>query len=449
MNNCPQPNVLFLVVDSLRYDALLGDWDTDTPNVDQLASDGVTFTNCFSQGISTSPAMTAMLTGTLPLDYSGHWLLQDDRPTFAEVFQKLGYETRAFHSNPYVSSRRNFDRGFDSFIEDTVAFEPDEGLEGASEKLLRLANRFSRLVSRTPYTPASPTNENTLSSIGESSSPWFHWTQYMDVHGPYLGGDDYRYRNKFSAEKLWLKAAVRNPEGVTKTEHKRLKEKYALEVEYLDEMIGDLLKTLESKGELDDTIVVVTSDHGDEFYEHGLYGHKNLPYDELTHVPLIMRFPDSMDTPPGATVDSLVRSIDILPTVLDSIGDPPEFQDRKFSSSESLLPLIRGDTRSKAPMVVTEKRVRGEDALRIGLRTNNWKYLYDGETNERVLYDLTSDPDESTNLIDQEPSVAAEFNEKLDARLRQIKNTSTNTGVPSVQTDSGVEERLKALGYRE
>ena len=444
-----RPNVLFLVVDSLRYDAVCGDWQTTTPNIDRLADEGVSFTNCYSQGISTAPAMTAMLTGSLPLDYGGHWYLQDDRSPFAEVFRRYGYQTGAFHSNPYVSQRREFDRGFDRFKEDAIAFEPDERLEAAPEKLLRLANRVSRVLSRVPYTPGEPTNETTLDMIDDADHPWFHWTQYMDVHGPYLGGGDFRYRNKFRAEKLWLKAAVRNPDGVTDAEHAALKRDYRLEIEYLDEIIGELLTSLERRGERENTIVVLTADHGDEFYEHGRYGHGNVPFDELSHVPLIMQFPDSSNVPSGTIVTDIVRSIDILPTILDSVGIEESRETPTYHTGVSLLPLIQGETHNETPLVVTEKRVRGEDALRIALRTEDWKFIHDGKADEKYLYDLNEDPEEQRNLVEQRPSIRDKFTQQLTERFNRIEATSANVIVPDSETKAGVEERLKALGYRD
>jgi arylsulfatase A-like enzyme len=188
-------NVLLLAVDSLRADVFFDD-NVATPTLDRLREEGVTFTNCFSQGISTAPALTAMLTGRLPLDYGGHWYLDDSQPTFAEAFQNNGYTTGAVHSNPYVSERRNFDRGFDFFYEDIVSFEPDTKLEAVSDKLLRILSRASRILSRTPYTTAEEMNERIHEFTSGASLPWFCWAQYMDVHGPYLGGDDFRYRNK-------------------------------------------------------------------------------------------------------------------------------------------------------------------------------------------------------------------------------------------------------------
>ncbi|MCU4728524.1 sulfatase [Halapricum hydrolyticum] len=443
-----KPNVLFLVVDSLRYDVATGNWESATPTIDRLLDEGVHFQNCFAQGISTAPSMTAILTGRHPLDYGGHWYLDDDQRTFAQVFRDGGYYTGAIHSNPYVSARRNFDRGFDHFAEDVVAFEPDEGLEGLPDKLLRLASRASRILSRTPYTPAEEVNTDILSFVDDADTPWFLWTQYMDVHGPYLGGDNFSYRNKFRAEWLWRKAAVRDPDSITEAEHEELRENYRREVEYLDSEIGNLLGELDERGHLDDTFVVLTADHGDEFYEHGRYGHGNLPYDELTHVPLVIRPPSGSDIPRGETVDDLVRCIDILPTIIDAVDAEIPTQHRERLAGKSLLPLVRGKKRDEEPVVVTEKRVRGEKHLRIGLRTTRWKYLYDGVEDERFLYNLENDPGETTDVSQTETTVAEEFETRLRERLNQIEETSENVVVPDVETDAGVEERLKALGYK-
>ena len=443
------PNVLFLVVDSLRYDSIPPQNDSETSTFRRLIQEGINFTNCFSQGISTAPSMTAMLTGRHPLDYGGHWYLDDEQRTFAQAFRDNGYRTGAIHSNPYVSARRNFGRGFDRFIEDVVAFEPDEGLEAAPEKLLRITSRLSRILSRTPYTPADSVNDDLLSFVGDADSSWFLWTQYMDVHGPYLGGDDFSYRNKFRAEWLWRKAAVRDPDTITDAQHEELRENYRKEVAYLDEQIGNLLGELEESGELEDTFVVVTSDHGDEFYEHGRYGHGNLPYDELIHVPLIIRPPERSDLPRGETIDDIVRCMDILPTILDAVDAKVPDTHRERLAGESLLPLVKGEAREDPPIVVTEKRVRGEDDLRIGLRTSEWKYIYDGTTDERYLYDLAADSDEDENLADAEPEVVTEFESHLSDRLDRIKATSENVNVPEFDTNASVEERLKALGYRE
>jgi arylsulfatase A-like enzyme len=259
----------------------------------------------------------------------------------------------------------------------------------------------------------------------------------MDVHGPYLGGDDFSYRNKFRAEWLWRKAAVRDPDSITDAEHEELRTNYRREVEYLDGAIGNLLEELDDSGELQNTFVVLTADHGDEFY------------DELTHVPLIIRPPAESDLPQGETVDELVRCMDILPTLIDAIGASLSEQHQERLAGETLLPLVRGQGRDEEPMVVTEKRVRGEDDLRIGFRTTQWKYLYDGTDDNRYLYNLEEDPEETTDVSEQNQDVVDEFETHLHERLTRIDETSANVDIPDLETDAGVEERLKALGYRE
>jgi arylsulfatase A-like enzyme len=440
------PNVLFLVVDSLRYDAVHGD-EVETPTLDRLAEEGVTFTRCFAQGISTAPSMTSMLTGRYPLDYGGHWYLEENQPTMAEQFHRNGYTTGAIHSNPNVSRLRNFHRGFDTFEENILPYDPDGLVAATPDELLLYANKLVRILRRTPYTPAEQVNARMEKWAANASDPWFLWTQYMDVHGPYLPGDDFTYRNKVRAERLWRKAAVNTPEEVTDAEHEELYRNYRLEVEYLDREIGTFLDALEARGELADTVVVVGGDHGDEFMEHGRYGHGNLPYDELTHVPCIVRFPKWADVDQPTKINDLVRTVDLLPTMLDlADADLSETMTERMEG-ESLLPVVAGEEPSY-DVVVTEKEMRGEDYLRFGFRTDEWKFLYDGKHEATYLYDLTADPDETNNIADDHPERVAQFEETLTERFEQIERTSEGIQIPDVEDNAAVEERLEALGYK-
>lgn len=443
------PNVLFVVVDSLRADAIFGDDSFETPTLDRLATEGLALTSCFSQGISTAPAMTSMLTGRYPLEYGGHWYLGDDQPTFAEEFHSSGYRTGAIHSNPYVSSGRNFDRGFEDFQEDIVDFEPDRHLEGLPDKLLRVTSRIARLLRKTPYTPITEVNKRIEEWVdSDDDRPWFCWTQYMDVHGPYLPGGDFSYYNKLRAEWLWRKAAVRNPEGITDAQHAELRENYRKEVEFFDDKFGKLLDSLDEQGELDETVVIVVGDHGDEFDEHGWYGHCNLPYDELTHVPLIISFPDDRGNPQSRQVTEIVRCVDILPTIADyaNIEFSAVMSDRLVG--ESLMPLINDGQPPEFDMVVTEKKVWSGSDLRFGFRTDDWKYLYDGTDETALLYDLQADPKETENVIHDYPEVAERFQECLQNRIECIEQTSADVSIPDLNESTGIDERLRALGYK-
>ncbi|WP_436903768.1 sulfatase family protein [Halovenus halobia] len=439
-------NVLFLVVDSLRYDTI-HDPKISTPNIDKLAEEGISFSQCFAQGVSTAPSMTAMLTGRYPLDYGGHWYLEQGQPTMAEQFQANGYSTAAIHSNPNVSRLRNFHHGFDTFEENILPLDPDGLVNNVPDELLRYANKFARILQRTPYLPIEKVNDNLVEWIDTTEEPWFLWTQYMDVHGPYLPGDEFTYANKFRAERLWRKAAVNAPEDITSEEHDELWTNYGKEVEYLDKEIGTFFDDLSVKGILEDTIVILVGDHGDEFNEHGKYGHGNLPYDELIHVPLIVRFPESAEIPQPTNNEEIVRAVDILPTILDFVdADLSDEMDNRMEG-ESLMPVLHGQEPGY-DVVVTEKEMRGEDYLRFGFRTTEWKYLYDGKYEEGYLYDLQNDPEESTDVANEHPDVVDRFETVLRDRLSSIERTSEGITIPDIEQGKGVEERLEALGYK-
>jgi arylsulfatase A-like enzyme len=441
-------NLLFLVVDSLRYDVVAHDDLAHTPTLDRLASAGTVFEACFSQGISTAPAMTAMLTGRYPLDYGGHWYVHDDQPTMAEQFQHNGYRTAAIHSNPNVSRLRNFDKGFDTFEENILPFPSDGLFEVLPDTVLRYLNKGARILSRTPYLPADAVNAQILEWVETADSPWFLWTQYMDTHGPYLPGDEFTYRNKFRAERLWRKAAVEAPEDVTEAEHEELRRNYRLEVEYFDAALGRFLETMAERGHLENTITVLVGDHGDEFGEHGLYGHKNLPYEELVHVPCIVDFPDDVAGDPPDNVESPVRCIDLLPTVLDVVDAELTPEMRERMTGQSLRPVF-SEEESSSGLLLTEKEMRNDDALRFGFRTDRWTYLYDGTDDSERLYDRDSDPDERVDVAGEHPDVVEQFRDRLEERVDAIEETSARLDTPTIEDDHGVQDRLQALGYRE
>jgi arylsulfatase A-like enzyme len=284
--------------------------------------------------------------------------------------------------------------------------------------------------------------------IKTANEPWFLWTQYMDTHSQYLPGGDFSYRNKIRAERLWRKAAVEAPDQISDAEHAELRHNYRLEIEYFDAELGSFLDRLSSNGLFEDTIVVIVGDHGDEFTEHGLYGHGNLPYRELVHVPLIMRFPDNADISTPDVVETPVRSVDILPTVLDTIDADltSEMMDRMVGQS---LRDILTDNEPQYEVLLTEKEMRSDDALRFGFRDDRWTYLYDGTDDRELLFDRTVDPGEQDDVADDYPDVVERFRDHLQRRLNDIEETSVDIETPDIEDAPGVQERLEALGYRE
>jgi len=287
-----------------------------------------------------------------------------------------------------------------------------------------------------------------LDWLEEADRPWFLWTQYMDTHGPYLPGDDVTYRTKLRAERLWRKAAVEAPGEVTDVEHEELRRNYRLEVESFDAALGRFLDRLDDAGHLENTVVVLVGDHGDEFAEHGQYGHGNLPYEELVHVPLLVDFPDAVDVEAPDRVETPVRCIDILPTVLDAVNADLTAAMRERLVGKSIVDVLEGGEPA-FDVIVTEKEMRGEDALRFGFRADGWTYLYDGTDDSERLYDRETDPGEQTDVTADHPDVTERFREVLRDRLASIEETSTGIETPDVEAQPGVQERLRALGYLE
>jgi len=360
-----------------------------------------------------------------------------------------GYATAAIHSNPNVSRIRNFHKGFDRFDENLLPDHFNWLLGFLPAEFLKLVNKFFRILRRQPYLSAQGLNRKILRWISQVSSPFFVWTQYMDVHGPYLSHQGNPYLDKLRAEMLYQKA-MKDPDGINSKEKEDLKESYRAEVQYVDQQLGVLVSELRGLGMWDEMLVVVTADHGDEFGEHGLFGHKNNPYEELIRVPLLIKFPADFDSRPGTFVEQPVRLLDLLPTILDVNGVILENSVQQQVEGRSLVPLVQSEKATRfLDYVITEKEVKGSDSLRIGIRKEDWKFIFDGKNLLQELYHLVDDPGEQHNVIWKHPEVASEFERVLHERLSQIAERSANVRIPDVVESREVEERLRALGYIE
>lgn len=436
-----RPNVLLVTVDSLRADAVYDD-AVETPTFDRLRDAGTTYTKAFAQGPFTTFSMPSLFTSRYPsgLQYaefseSTVGVYIDEEPTIQTALSDAGYETAGFHSNPLLSNLFGFDRGFDTFDArlplSSTGFIPGRG------KIL--TDKLLRLVRKHPYLPAEKLTQRGLDWLGERSTnrPFFLWLHYMDVHGPYQPKSGNTYLNKFKGERLWRKA-VTNPEELSPAESTRLREWYHEEITYTDRCLGELLDGLAARDLLDDTVTVVTADHGEQFGEHGRFSHPHQLYDELVHVPLIVDRPDVE----AETVDRLVELTDVAPT-LCSVADA-DTPDSFVGSS-----LLRGDAEA-ATDDEYESAISEADVVPTYtgcFRTSQWKLLRTG-SRER-LYDLTVDPTEQTDVSDEHESVVADLASRLDDHLAADgRDVGDGRSVASVDIESSeTEDRLRDLGY--
>ncbi len=428
-------NLLLLTIDCLRADHLscLGYPTKTTPNLDEIAGHGTLFTQAIAVGPETPVSFKALFTSSYPFMHGGRLYVTDTTTILAQVLKDHGYHTAAFHSNPWLSSFFGYQMGFDKF-DDSIIKSRSESLVGRLRKLLKamvgdegrlyesVRQIYASLRPGNFYSKAEAINRRAESWLQSNSNNFFLWLHYMDAHEPYLPSSRLIFPlKKYRLLELDMKAH-RSPDVLAPliSHWARI---YESKVAYVDAMMGALLNTLKRSNILDDTFVIITADHGQQFLEHGRYGHGHFLYDELIHVPLIIAGPGVK----AQVTTEQVSLLDLAPTILDMLN----IEKPKAFLGKSLLPLMNGnhpqadhlEAISEADTVqrLTEVSVGRMPRLdvnhrRISLRTGKWKYVYtEGELHE--LYDLQDDPGETKNVIDTKPQVATDLRGRIIAHI--------------------------------
>lgn len=417
------PNIILLSADALRADHLSyhGYPRQTSPVLDELATEALTFPNAYSASSHTREAVPALLTGEYPdsaVDADYHLA----RDTIASVLSERGFATGAFHSNPYVSRAYGFSRGFDTF---------DDDLHLGQHKLIALAQRALDKFRNRHYARAETINDRALEWVDslEDNEPFLLWNHYMDTHGPYEPPAAYAMRfrddriSDADAQSLYQRA-LSDPESITEAEREVLIDLYDGEIRYNDAKIGEFLAALRERELLDESLLIVTADHGDAFGEHGYYGHPRYLHDELTHVPLLVR-------PPGGRADHIktpVSTLDIVATIKDAVGDETEF---------SLLDSSAADVDR-----VVFSQARGENEQshirRYAVRSANGVVFC-----ER---DNQTGRSEFTEVGDSD--LRSRITTHIEERVA-IENGTAEMTDDGDQMDEEIEQRLQALGYKE
>ena len=434
-------NVILLVVDSLRFDHVgsRGTKATLTPAIDQwFDEEGITFSNFFANSTNTPPCMTAMLTSTYPLEYGGFDYIVEERTSIAEHLSSEGYDTAAIHSNPYLSSRANFDKGFDYYNDNLLPSFVDS-LSFLSESNINRLNKLIRVIRQLPYLPADSVNSKAEDWIEQRDGTFFLWLQYMDAHGPYLDRSDRvgRY-DKLKSETLWQKA-VKNPEKITEQEEETLRQSYQEEVKHVDHAIGDFMNRLSETGRLEDTVVILTADHGEQFREHSHFSHGDKPYDELVRVPFFIRLPNE------ARGERTVRGshVDVLPTLLDLLDIGGE--ETEGVRGQNVLDGI-GEC-DEERRVYMHQRIKSAETDFYGVRTEGWKYIFNYNRGREELYDLGEDPDEQSDVSGSNREQLIELRTLVEEHIDRVQDTNVGVNATGVERDEEVETRLRKLGY--
>lgn len=463
------PNILLITIDSLRSDHVgcYGYFKSTTPNIDELASKGTLFLQAVANGGSTPDAFPSLLASALPPLTSNEYrtIIRHHTP-IAEVLRQAGYHTAAFHSNPYLTRIDGYDKGIDSFndhlargsgdlartwvLKAVISRLPFQWIRQYLARIDTSILSMSLLAGHKPFVPAPQINKQAISWLKSHKDRFFLWLHYMDTHHPYLPARKYLHQlgnppiSRWQMIRLYYKL-LREPDKISPDDAESLPDLYDACIRYLDENIGALLSQMEDQ--LKNAIVILTADHGDQFGEHGNFGHQLSLYEGTVRVPLIIAGPGISA---GNMVAGPVSHLDIAPTLIDLLGM------NKIVSfyGESILPLLmkRGSKKNKAaistltvPGAAGTLSTFGLQRRLIAYRTPVWKYIrtegYSNGSSEVLLseeiYNLKDDPGETTNLNGLQTDEVRRF------RRGAIKSVSQFKKDKLVQATNVERQRIK------
>jgi arylsulfatase A-like enzyme len=436
----PARNVIVLLVDTLRGSKLQAYYPktrVKTPTIDAFASEGALFERPQSPENWTKPAVASVLTSLHP---ATHKTKQDASKLpksalmLSEVYQKAGFKTASFIANGYVSNAFGFDQGWDHYTNyirearNTTASNVFGEAEGWIEKN-RDGRFFVYIQTIDPHVPYDPP------------------AKFLEMYDP----EPYNGQVQNRRTHLMLDDAKKNPKkyAFTKRDKERIEALHDGEISYHDEYFGKFLAKLRELGVDENTIIVVTSDHGEEFQEHGSWGHGHSVYQELLGVPLLFRWPGVI--PANTRVAPVVSTLDIGPTVLEATGVPiPE----KFEG-RSLLGFMRGDWPA-GPYVAFSDFLEHRRVIRGG----DWKMIIRGNLSQ-VIFDLGNDYWEQKELDGSQHPIAQRYLRTLHGQFLGAEDrghwlaasagssTSRKPGLTEEKQEMTPElcRQLVALGY--
>jgi arylsulfatase A-like enzyme/Flp pilus assembly protein TadD len=396
-------NLVLVTIDTLRADRLgaYGNATVATPNMDRLAREGAVALHASVQVPLTRPSHVSLLSGLYPAEHgirdNVSPPLRPGVPLLAEILQQRGFRTGAFVSSIVLSKQSGLARGFDTYSDRFEIGDDDARFLNTIQK------RGDTTVAEAAAWLRQPGSERR-----------FAWVHLYDPHDPYEPPEPYatRYAGRL----------------------------YDGEVAWSDDLVGRLDAVLAETGRRDDTLFVVTADHGEGLDEHGEAVHGFFLYETTLHVPLIFRGPR---VTPGTRIEGVTRSIDVMPTVLDLLGLAGA---TPAVSGRSLARALTGSALTDEPTFaesLTPLIHYGWSDLR-ALRDGRWKYIL---APRPELYDLDRDPGELKNLVDEEPKRARTYRSGIEQQRRREQAARRGAEPATATLPPDMLEKLGALGY--
>lgn len=494
-----RPNVLFLVLDAVRVDhcSTYGYDRETTPTMSALAEDGVRYDNAFAPSIWTPTVHGAIFTGKYPSHtgiYGNSLGIPDDVETLPETLQRQGYRTFAASAGAHIRRDRGYARGIDDYVE-TRRIAPD------ADFLRKVVNDHS-FAKQVAFTLTRGPDDKTrykydrlrrfIEAVIDDDDPFFGFINAKAAHQPFNPPRPYKrmFCEEFERPRFEFLERVMDSAGLdtqqlpgmdmeklrrvshdggdgvlageiemTDEEWDVIKAWYDGAIRYLDGLVGELVAFLKDCGAYDDTLIVLTSDHGDNFGDHGLTSHVFSLYDTLLHVPMVIKPPDG--TPAGRRIDAQASLVDLHPTFLEAAGvEPPGYE-----LATSLLGFEEGPYHEytfaeyagfDGPIERLARKYPDFDASRFArplqaVRDDEYKLIVTGDSDglsgdgnvERELYAWREDPRETTDLSAEYPAIT----DRLVTALRDHLPSLDAPGEFETPDDPDLETQLEDLGY--
>jgi len=449
-------SIVLITIDDLRYDGVFENEDASRPRFEplrKLASDGIVCTRMFSNASGTKRSFPGMFSGCHYYRFGGETeYYEDERPHLAEDLQERGYHTAGLHSNPFLNEQYKYDRGFNRFNPSldteisqdlrsrfvqkvTDQITRNDFLFGAARKTISLIGSTVGIDPRgQPYADADTITNQAISILESLEEPMFMWVHYMDVHSPWHPHPNTRSEGVSEREAI---AAFhryrRDPEGIDEETMDLLKRLYYGEVEYLMPRIDELLATVDET--CTDPIVLLVSDHGEAFGEHGYYRHPWGLHNELTHVPCLVGGLGYNET---EVVSSPTSTLDVRPTLLEAAGGPPAERCDGIPLQEQI-----GTNRHSRRVV---SMTGPPDSGKVSITDGRWKLIRNSESGEIELYDLRDDYEEQDNLADSHPERRRDMVSELETTIDEMHAEEKREQERKDLSESA-KRRLEHLGY--
>lgn len=471
------PNILWVVWDTVRADhlSLYGYAKPTTPRLDQWALGARVFEDCTSSASSTVPSHAAMFTGLMPSEHgthADHQYLDDKYETIAELLRGRGYQTYLYSANPHISAAENFVQGFD------VAEHPwDAQYQARAMQIMQAkvvphdvsselpakvrAQRLSRWDIKASGELTGQALEAWLARR-DPDRPFFAFLNYMEAHRPFVPAQRYRQRmmtpqqvqRSYRVDRSWVPmwSYTFKLHEYDRVELDTMAATYDATLAELDDLFADLLASLESKGLLENTVIVLTADHGEHLGEHHMLDHQYSIYQPLIRVPLVVKYDRKWD--PGRERRP-VMNFDIFPTLLELAGvSVPQGLNSKAVSLTSpqadRVRLAQYPAVFKEPFAAVRRVHPSFDSrpwhrLLTAVVDGKYKYIR-GTDGLAELYDLEDDPLETRNLLGGRLDLDRKMAQTLDRYVASLRVAgAADTPVPEMTQEQ--RRLLESLGY--